>query len=121
MNVQELARADFSSIAENNEAAGSPYSLIDHEGNVYEAAGIIGDISLLFDPATGTPVRSRSITATCGVLSLAAKTDKKPERGWKAVITDLYDRKIELFVQGNDPDYTLGIYNLILGITAEES
>jgi hypothetical protein len=120
MNVQELARADFLAIAENDKAAGGLYSLRDGEGNTYSAAGVMGDISLILDPATGESFRSRTITATCGILSLAGKTDKKPQRGWKAVITDLFGNEVELYVQGNDPDYTLGVYNLTLGITMGE-
>lgn len=120
MNVQELARADFAAITQDNSAAGSSYTLREPEGNSYPVAGVIGDISLLLDPATGQPIRSRTITATCGILSLAGKTDKKPQRGWKAVVTDIFGNETELYVQGNDPDYTLGVYNLTLGITMGE-
>jgi hypothetical protein len=62
--------------------------------------------------------RSRTITAACRIKTLLEKTPLIPERGWQARIA-LNGNAVSLYVQGNDPDRTLGLYNLTMGLDLE--
>jgi hypothetical protein len=75
----------------------------------------VGDVSLLIESASGEAFRSRTITAVCRIKTLSAylldKTLLAPARGWQARI-----KGISLYVQGVDPDRTLGLYNITMGL-----
>jgi hypothetical protein len=118
MNVQELAERDLALILENKNASGSPFVLIDPSGNEYPLTGDLGDVSLLTESAVGETFRSRTITAVCRIKTLSEKTPLVPERGWQARIA-LNGNAVSLYVQGNDPDRTLGLYNLTMGLDLE--
>jgi hypothetical protein len=46
---------------------------------------------------------------------------KIPARGWKIRMSDLEGNTVNGFVQGVDPDRTIGIYNLVIGIDLEDA
>jgi hypothetical protein len=114
MNLRERAERDLIHTLEDPNGAGTPYTIIDPHGNHFSVVGAVGDISLLTDPTTGETIRSRTIVTTCGIKSLTAQTLAIPERGWKAIIDDT-----DLFIAGNDPDRTLGIYNITMALDLE--
>jgi hypothetical protein len=116
MNVREMANEDLKFIMENTGEAGSAFVLIDPNGNEYNVVGVVGDIGLSISPETGERIRSRSIVCSCRIKTLSALTAGMPGRGWKARISDLDGNTVNAFVQGNDPDRTLGIYNLVIGL-----
>jgi hypothetical protein len=120
MNVRELAEADLRYTLENTNASGTPYTLIDLEGKEYNVTGTVGDIGILFEPIAGEMIRNRSIVCTCRIRTLSTQTQSIPERGWKAIVKDLHDKETYLFVSGNDPDRTLGIYRLSMELDLEE-
>lgn len=121
MNVRELAESDLGWIMENTGEAGSPFVLIDPDGIEYPVVGTVGDIGLSVSPETGERVRSRSIQCSCRMKTLKEFTARIPGRGWKARITDLEGNTVNAFVQGNDPDRTIGIYNLVIGLDLENT
>jgi hypothetical protein len=114
MNIRELAERDLAHTLENQNASGSPFVLIDPFGNEYPLVGDVGDVSLLAESANGETFRSRTITAACRIKTLLQQTPLVPARGWQARINN-----INLYVQGNDPDRTLGVYNLTMGLDLE--
>jgi hypothetical protein len=120
MTVRELAEADLQYTLENLNGSGTPYMLIAPDGAEYSVIGAVGDIGIFYEPASGEAMRNRSIFCTCRIRTLAEQTPLMPERGWKAIITDLQGKLINLFVNGNDPDRTLGIYRLTMGLDLEE-
>jgi hypothetical protein len=119
VNVREQAESDLGWILENTGEAGSPFVLIDPDGAEYHVVGMVGDIGLSISPETGERIRSRSIACSCRIRTLFALGAATPGRGWKARITDLQGNLVNAFVQGNDPDRTLGIYNLVIGLDLE--
>jgi hypothetical protein len=119
MNIKELAERDLTHTLENQNASGSPFVLIDPLGNEYPLAGDVGDVSLLAESANGETFRSRTITAACRIKTLLQQTPLIPARGWQARVTDLNGNDISLYVQGVDPDRTLGLYNLTMGLDLE--
>lgn len=117
MSVRELAEKYLEKTLENSRAAGSPYTLIDLAGVQYPVVGTIGDTSILVDPITGESIINRTIVTTCRVRRLPVK----PERGWKADVSDLWkENMLHLFVQEVQPDYTIGLYYFTLGFDLEE-
>jgi hypothetical protein len=120
MSLRELAESDLACTLEDPDGAGSSIALIDPDGNEYAVFGTAGDVGLLIEPDSGESARSRSIVCCVRVTTLAGKTRAVPSRGWRARILDLQGAPVNLFVQGNDPDRTLGVYRLTLGLDAEE-
>jgi hypothetical protein len=120
MTIRELAEADLKYTLENPNGSGTSFTLITPDGMEYSVIGTVGDIGIFYEPATGESTRNRSIVCTCRIRTLAEQTPLIPERGWKAVITDLQGKIINLFVNGNDPDRTLGLYRLTMGLDLEE-
>jgi hypothetical protein len=119
MNVRELAESDLRYTLENLNGSGVEFTLIDPAGTAYTITGAVGDIGILYE-STGEAVRNRSIVCVCRMRSLSALTQETPERGWRAVVSDLQGRTVKLFVTGNDPDRTLGVYRLTMGLDLEE-
>jgi hypothetical protein len=120
MNLREQAESDLGWILENTGEAGSPFVLINPDGAEYNVVGMVGDIGLSISPETGERIRSRSIVCSCRIKTLSALGAGQPGRGWKARFTDLEGNTVNAFVQGNDPDRTLGIYNLVIGLDLED-
>ena len=114
MGVKEIAERDLAHILENPSACGSPFALIDPQGNEYPLVGDVGDASLLTESASGEAFRSRTIAAACRIKTLSQLTPAVPARGWQARINGAL-----LYVQGVEPDRTLGIYNLTMGLDFE--
>jgi hypothetical protein len=120
MNLRELAESDLAFTLEDVNGAGTPFTLISPDGGEFPVVGTVGDIGVLFAPETGEAIRTRSIAATCRIRTLAALTALMPERGWKAAVLDLQGNMQSLYVQGNDPDRTLGVYHLRMGLNLNE-
>jgi hypothetical protein len=119
MTLRDLAEADLRYTLENLSGSGTPYTLIDPDGTEYSVIGAVGDIGIFYETTGGEATRNRSIFCTCRIRTLAVQTPLIPERGWKAIITDLQGKAIKLFVNGNDPDRTLGMYRLTMGLDVE--
>lgn len=120
MSLRDLAEGDLAFILEDTFCAGSPFTLIDPSGVAYPVAGLVGDIGLLIAPETGERIRSRSIVCSCRIKTLAARTEHVPCRGWRIRFTDLSGGTIDGYVEGCNPDRTLGVYNLVIGLDVEE-
>ena len=116
MRIRELAQADLSDILGNPDGPGTPFYLITPEGNEYSVCGTYGDISLLIDPATGSAVQGRTITATYPMALLKKQTEQVTEKKWKVRVKDLAGKEHVLFVTDPpDHDYTIGLTRLRLG------
>jgi hypothetical protein len=115
MNVRELAEADLGLTLEDTAGAGSSYVLIcgDEE---FEVTGSFGDIGYLLNPNIGTSTQTRTITATYRIKTLREKTEKIPERGWRVRAKDLQGNDQLFFVVRYEPDYSIGIGRITLGV-----
>ncbi|MDR2509248.1 MAG: hypothetical protein LBC77_01235 [Spirochaetaceae bacterium] len=118
MGLREQAESDLALTLEDP-SVGSPFVLIDPTGTEYTVVGTVGDIGLLIAPESGERIRSRSIVCSCRIKTLEGLGANVPGRGWRARITDLQGNTLGAYVEGNDPDRTLGIYNLVIGMDVE--
>lgn len=118
MGLREQAESDLAFTLEDP-SVGSPFVLIDPSGAEYPVVGTVGDIGLLIAPESGERIRSRSIVCSCRIKTLNELGANIPCRGWRARIMDLQGNALNAYVEGNDPDRTLGIYNLIIGLDTE--
>ena len=114
MNVRELAETDLAQTLEDTSGAGSPFTLIDKDGNNFRVTGTYGDIGFMLDNETGLPVQGRTITATYRMSTLLEKTSKVPTQGWRVRAFDLSRKEHVLFVVNYEPDRTMGIARLKL-------
>ena len=119
-NVREEAAAAAKSIIEDVGGAGTPYTLINDDGE-YPVVGMFGDIGSLFDPISGEPIQGRTIEATVVAETILAVAGKIPVRGWKVRTTGLDGKEIILFVQRNEYDRTIGLCRLPLGLRLKEN
>ena len=116
MGLRELAESDLGETLEDKNGAGSPFNLIDTKGAVFPLTGTVGDIGFLLDNETGLPVQGRTITATFRISTLAAKTSDIPGAGWRVVTKDLTGKENSFFVINYEPDHTIGIGRIRLGV-----
>jgi hypothetical protein len=119
-NVRDLAAADLRLTLEDENGAGTPYTLIDKDGVEYPLVGTFDDIGLLIDPVSGEAIQGRAISATCRAQTILAASGKIPERGWKARVPGLDGKTITLFIQRNQYDRTIGLCLLTLGLKLGE-
>lgn len=117
--LRDLAAADFQSIIEDENGAGTPLTLI-HEGQTYSCFGVFGDIGHLLDPITGEAIQGRAIEAAFSAQSILTAIGTIPARGWKVIATGLDGKEITLFVKRNEYDRTIGVCRLILGLHLED-
>jgi len=117
VGLRDDAAADFADILREEDGMGTPFVLIDANGVEHPVRGMVGDIALMIEPLSGVRVRSRSIEA---VIAASEETGGVPARGWRARLTDLRGETVECFVQGCDPDRTLGAWRLELGLSIED-
>ena len=120
MSLREQAERDLSLTLEDTNGAGEAFELIDLDGNEFTVTGVVGDIGVLYT-AEGEVIRNRNIRCACRISSLASQTQAVPERGWRGRIIALDGVPVELFVTGCDPDRTVGVYHLVMGINLEEA
>lgn len=120
-NVRGLASADLRLTLEDENGAGTPYTLIDKDGAEYPLVGTFDDIGLLIDPISGEAIQGRTISATCRAETILAASGKIPERGWKARIVGLDGKAAMLFIQRNQYDRTIGLCLLTLGLKLGET
>lgn len=118
MGLREQAESDLAFTLEDP-SVGSPFVFIDPSGTEYPVVGTVGDIGLLIAPESGERIRSRSIVCSCRIKTLQDLGANVPGRGWRARITDSRGNTLDAYVEGNDPDRTLGIYNLVIGLDME--
>ena len=114
MGIRELGESDLGETLEGDEA--SSFTLIDHMGNVFPIKGTLGDIGYLLDVETGLPVAGRTITAAYRIKTLLEKTAVAPGKGWKVKAIGLDKKEYELFVVNYEPDRTLGVARIKLGV-----
>jgi hypothetical protein len=112
MNLRERAAADAKSILDG---AGTEFFL-KHKNIEYPVSGVYGDIGYLLNMATGEAIEGRTIEASFSLLSLAEKTSEEPERGWGFRCIDLTGKEIKLFVIKYEPDKTIGVGRIKLGL-----
>ena len=121
MGIREQAQGDLLHIFSDPDGPGTPYSLIAPNGAEYPVCGTYGDISVLIDPSTGAAVQGRTITATFPMALLKNKTDKMPEKKWKARVKDLGGTEHILFVTDPpDHDFTIGLTRMRLGANTND-
>ena len=116
MSVRDLAESDLAETLEDTDGAGSPFTLIDPENNEYRLTGTFGDIGYLLDSETGLPVQGRTITAAYRMKTLAEKTSAIPGENWKVKTIGFDDKEYILFVVNYEPDRTIGIGRVKLGL-----
>jgi hypothetical protein len=119
-NLRSLAEADLKHIIENPAALGTPYVLIDEAAREYPVVGTFSDIGALTDPVTGEIIQGRTIEATCRVKTVLSAAGKPPAWGWKARVRGLDGKELFLFIRRNEPDNTIGVYRLTLGLKLKE-
>jgi len=83
--------------------------------------GTFGDIGSLTDPITGEAIQDRSIEATVIMQTITAAAGKIPARGWRARVTGIDGKEITLYVQRNEPDRTIGLCRLTLGLQLQDN
>jgi len=114
--LREKARDDLTNILGDPEGPGTPFILIAPDGAEYPVCGTYGDISLLIDPATGSAVQGRTITAAYPMALLKGRASELPKKGWKVRLNDLDGTQRLLFiVDPPDNDFTIGLTRLKLG------
>jgi hypothetical protein len=112
MGIREEVASDLSEILESPNdpaAAGTPCIFIDREGNEYPVIGAFGDIAYLLNPENGTPVQTRTVTASYRMESLRKLTEKVPGQGWKVKVNDLNGIEQILYVSRYEPDRSIGL------------
>ena len=116
MGIRETAQEDLKRIFKNPEGPGTPFIIIAPDGAEYPVCGTYGDISLLIDPATGTSIQGRTISAAYPMALLREKTTALPVKGWKVKVSDIAGAERILFIANPpDHDYTIGMTRLALG------
>ena len=120
MSLRAQAECDLSLTLEDASGIAEPFALIDPDGNEFAVTGVVGDIGVLYT-AEGEVLRNRNIRCACRIATLAAMTEAVPERGWRARIIALDGVPVELFVTGCDPDRTVWVYHLVMGVNLEEA
>jgi hypothetical protein len=118
-NIRALAESDLGKIIEDVNGAGTPYTLIDSEGE-YPVIGTFGDIAFLIDPVSGEAIQGRTISAACRASTIIAAAGKVPARGWKVRTTGLDGKVYALYVQRNEYDRSIGLCRLTLGLKLKE-
>ena len=118
MTLREQAAADAKAILEDKEnGLGTDFILTSlKEKKDFPMVGSYGDIAYLFDPTTGQAVQGRTIEAAYSMASLLQLTAEEPERGWGFKTVNLNGKEIRLFVTAYQPDYTLGVARIQLGV-----
>ena len=119
MSIADLAAADMKSIIEDTSGIGTPYTLIDGE-HEYPVVGSFGDIASLVNPATGELIQGRTIEATVMTQTITAAAGKIPARGWRVCKKGSDGQDLILYVQRNEPDNTIGLCRMALGIHLED-
>jgi hypothetical protein len=119
MNLRAIAESDLKYILEDVNGAGSPYTLIDPDGNEYPVVGTYQDVGYLLDEENSVPIQGRVITATYRMSTLASQTDKKPDRSWRVRIIGLDGIEHLFCLVRYEPDRTLGIARLHLEVEIE--
>jgi hypothetical protein len=99
---------------------GTAYTLINEKGK-YPVVGTFGDIASLVDPMTGVPIQGRTIEATVTMQTITAAAGEIPARGWRVCIKGIDGQDLFLYVQRNEPDRTIGLCRLTLGIHLEDN
>lgn len=117
MNVRERAAHDAKSILNDLGCAGTSFFLTSNTtGKEYQVAGSYGDIGYMINASTGQAVEGRTIEASFSLLSLAEKTEEEPQRGWEFRCIDISGKTIKLFITKFEPDRTIGVGRVQLGI-----
>lgn len=123
MTLRAIAEADLGQVMEGEVSFRWPITLTDPDGNTNADTlyAIANDVSALIDPDTGQLIADRTVTVAIRIASLTAQglnvprgvmdSDSKP---WVLKLNDIsgveHTTKV---VQGN-PDFTLGVVNLVL-------
>lgn len=117
MGLRQIAEADLAVTLEDTQQGGAmPFVLkTPDESQVFPLNGLIGDIGFLLD-TEGVPVQGRTINAHFRLSSLRVLTNKMPAKGWKVACTDLAGDNWNLFVVRIEPDRTIGICRMVLGL-----
>lgn len=115
MSLRELAEKDLALTLEDSSLSGSRFVLIDKSKNRFEMLGQVGDIGYLMN-TEGVPIEGRTISIAYRMSSLERLTAKVPQRAWRVELVDLAGAKHKLFVVRYEPDRTLGVARLILGV-----
>lgn len=116
MGLRELAESDLAETLEDPNGAGSPFTIIDPDGNEFSLMGTFGDIGYLLDIETGLPVQGRTITAAYRIKTLAEKICVAPSKGWRVKVTGLDGVEYMLHVVNYEPDRTIGIGRIKLAV-----
>ena len=116
MTLREQAAADARLILEDKDSGLGTDFILTFKKQDFHITGSYGDISYLFDPDTGQAIQGRTIAVVYSIASLREKTADEPEKGWGFRAADLQGREVRLFVTAYQPDYTIGVARLQLGV-----
>jgi len=109
-NLREKANRYLEKTLENPKTAGSPYTIIDPQNNIYPVTGTVGDTHLAVDES-GQTVQTKQIVVTC----LMRRLSVEPKRGWRVQLLALAGEPEKYFIQEVQPDKTIGLYYFVLG------
>lgn len=125
MSLRELAEQDLAFILEDEVTGfGWPVTLVDPAGQSANLTASTTDIGQILDPDTGTAVSGRVATASLRLSSIFAEGLSMP-RGvadvaagdpWRVIFNDINGQPFTFKVNYSDPDRTLGIIVLTLGV-----
>ena len=120
MDLQQIAETDLATTLESN---GQLITVTDPVGVSADVQGLSNDISLLIDPDTGVPVSGRNANVSLRLSTLKTAgigTPKGIEDGasvpWLVEYTTVEGQTIKARVMASNPDRSLGIVTLKLGL-----
>jgi len=116
LNLRERAAEDARAILSDTGGAGTEFFL-SFKGVEYPVTGSFGDIGYLLNMATGEVIEGRTIEAVFSLASLPAGIE--PQRGWGFSCADLSGKLLKLFVIKFEPDKTIGVGRIKLGVNLQ--
>jgi hypothetical protein len=108
MSLREDAEADMADIVADD---GYPCVVTPPGAEAISTNAIGSDIASLLNPVTGEPVAGRSIEVSVPMRNVTAE----PQRGWTVEFKNVMGKDVKTFVQEHKPDYTIGLWLLVLG------
>lgn len=121
MSLRSDAELDLAVILEDVDCGGSPFILINPNGDSEAFVGQTGDISQVIDPDTGQAVSGRLAHVSVRISTILARGFSLPQaisreslKPWLVVLTDFQAAAYRFKVQQSNPDRSLGIVTCLL-------
>ena len=125
MGLRDIAEADLAVILEDNAVGpGWPITLTAPDGTTDALVGYSNDISQVIDPETGAIVSGRQASAALRISSILAAgftglpvaIADRTSKPWLVGFDDINGSPHTFKVVQSNPDRTLGLVTLILGL-----